>query len=59
MTHSSRRLSWSSACADQREKARAVVKVFVNQTGMWRLINSDTRYWEKYWETWDDLGATR
>ena len=44
--------SWSSACAEQREKGRAVVKVFVNQTGMWRLINSDTRYWEKYWETW-------
>lgn len=51
--------SWSSACADQREKGRAVVKVFVNQTGMWRLINSDTRYWEKYWENWEDLGATR
>jgi hypothetical protein len=42
--------SWSTACADQREKARAVAKVFVNQTGMWKLINSDTRYWEKYWE---------
>jgi hypothetical protein len=51
--------SWSSACENQREKGRAVVKVFVNQTGMWRLINSDTRYWEKYWETWEDLGATR
>jgi hypothetical protein len=51
--------SWSSACAQQREKGRAVVKVFVNQTGMWRLINSDTRYWEKYWETWEDQGATR
>ena len=42
--------SWSSACAEQREKGRSVVKVFVNQTGMWRLIRSDTRYWEKYWE---------
>jgi len=42
--------SWSSACAEQRAKGRAVVKVFVNQTGMWRLIRSDTRYWEKYWE---------
>jgi hypothetical protein len=51
--------SWSSACPEQREKGRAVVKVFVNQTGMWRLINSDTRYWEKYWETWEDVGATR
>ncbi len=51
--------SWSSACAEQVEKGRAVVKVFVNQTGMWRLINSDTRYWEKYWETWEDQGATR
>lgn len=51
--------SWSSACAEQREKGRAVVKVFVNQTGMWRLINSDTRYWENYWETWENQGATR
>jgi hypothetical protein len=42
--------SWSTACADQREKARGVAKVFVNQTGMWKLIHSDTRYWEKYWE---------
>jgi len=42
--------SWSSSCAEQREKGRAVVKVFVNQPGMWRLIRSDTRYWEKYWE---------
>jgi Domain of unknown function (DUF6438) len=42
--------SWSSSCAEQRDKGRAVVKVFVNQTGMWRLIRSDTRYWEKYWE---------
>jgi len=42
--------TWSSSCAAQREKGRAVVKVFVNQTGMWRLIRSDTRYWEKYWE---------
>lgn len=42
--------TWSSACAEQRAKGRAVVKVFVNQTGMWRLIRSDTRYWEKYWE---------
>ena len=42
--------TWSSSCAEQREKGRAVVKVFVNQTGMWRLIQSDTRYWEKYWE---------
>jgi hypothetical protein len=51
--------SWSQACGNQRDEGRAVVKVFVNQTGMWRLINSDTRYWEKYWETWEDLGATR
>ena len=42
--------TWSSSCAEQREKGRSVVKVFVNQTGMWRLIHSDTRYWEKYWE---------
>jgi hypothetical protein len=42
--------TWSTACADQRAKARAVAKVFVNQTGMWKLIHSDTRYWEKYWE---------
>jgi len=42
--------SWSSGCTNQIEKGRSMVKVFVNQTGMWRLINSDTRYWEKYWE---------
>lgn len=42
--------SWSSGCANQRDKGRSIVKVFVNQTGMWRLINSDTRWWEKYWE---------
>jgi Domain of unknown function (DUF6438) len=42
--------AWSSGCTNQIEKGRSVVKVFVNQTGMWRLINSDTRYWEKYWE---------
>lgn len=42
--------SWSSSCADQRAKGRGVVKAFVNQTGMWRFIKSDTRWWEKYWE---------
>ena len=42
--------SWSSSCAEQRAKGRALVKVFVNQTGMWKLIHSDTRYWEEYWE---------
>jgi len=42
--------TWSSACPEQRAKGRAVAKVFVNQTGMWRLIRSDYRYWEKYWE---------
>ena len=42
--------SWSSSCSDQRAKGRAVVKVFVNQTGMWRMIRADTRWWEKYWE---------
>lgn len=42
--------TWSTGCADQREKARSIAKVFVNQSGMWRLIHSDTRYWEKYWE---------
>jgi uncharacterized protein DUF6438 len=42
--------SWSSSCAEQRAKGRAIVKVFVNQTGMWRFIHSDTRWWEKYWE---------
>jgi hypothetical protein len=50
---------WSSGCANQLEKARSLVKVFVNQTGFWRDINHDSRYWEKYWETWEDLGATR
>ena len=42
--------SWTSSCADQRARGRAVVKVFVNQTGMWRMIRADTRWWEKYWE---------
>ncbi len=45
---------WSAGCTNQVEKARALVKVFVNQTGMWRDINHDSRYWEKYWETWED-----
>ena len=45
---------WSSGCSNQLEKARALVKVFVNQTGMWRDINHDSRYWEKYWETWEE-----
>jgi hypothetical protein len=44
--------SWSSGCANQVEKARALGKVFVNESGTWSLINSDSRYWEKYWETW-------
>ena len=44
---------WSSGCANQLEKARSLVKVFVNQTGFWRDINHDSRYWEKYWETWE------
>ena len=42
--------SWSSGCANQKDKGKSIVKVFVNQTGMWRLIHSDTRWWEKYWE---------
>jgi len=42
--------TWSAGCSNQLEKARSLVKVFVNQTGMWRNINSDSRYWEKYWE---------
>jgi len=46
--------TWSSGCASQVEKARSLVKVFVNQTGTWRNINQDSRYWEKYWETWQD-----
>ena len=45
---------WSAGCANQVEKARSLVKVFVNQTGMWRNINSDSRYWVKYWETWEE-----
>jgi hypothetical protein len=45
--------TWSAGCSNQLEKARSLVKVFVNQTGMWRNINSDSRYWEKYWETWE------
>ena len=44
--------SWSSGCANQVEKARAIAKDFVNESGTRRMINSDTRYWEKYWETW-------
>jgi hypothetical protein len=46
--------TWSAGCANQVEKARSLVKVFVNQSGMWRNINHDSRYWEKYWETWED-----
>jgi hypothetical protein len=46
--------AWSSGCSNQLERARSLVKVFVNQTGMWRNINADSRYWEKYWETWND-----
>jgi hypothetical protein len=45
--------SWSVGCANQAEKAKSLAKVFVNQTGMWRNINSDSRYWEKHWETWE------
>ena len=45
-----RTASWSSGCANQKDKGKSIVKVFVNQTGMWRLIHSDTRWWEKYWE---------
>jgi len=48
------RAKWSSGCANQVEKARSLVKVFVNQTGFWRDINHDSRYWEKYWETWEE-----
>ena len=46
--------TWSSGCSNQLERARSLVKVFVNQTGMWRNINHDSRYWEKYWETWEE-----
>jgi hypothetical protein len=45
--------SWSAGCANQAERAKSLAKVFVNQTGMWRNINSDSRYWEKHWETWE------
>jgi hypothetical protein len=44
--------TWSGNCANQAEKARALAKVFVNQTAFWRNINSDTRYWQEHWETW-------
>ncbi len=50
---------WSAGCANQIEKARSLVKVFVNQTGFWRNINQDTRYWEKYWETWEYPGEAK
>jgi len=46
--------TWAAGCANQLEKARSLVKVFVNQSGMWRNINHDSRYWEKYWETWEE-----
>lgn len=49
-TAQTRTASWSSSCAEQRETGRTVVKKFVNQTGTWRMINSDMRWWEKYWE---------
>jgi len=48
-----RKASWSAGCANQAERAKSIAKVFVNQTGMWRNINSDSRYWEKHWETWE------
>jgi hypothetical protein len=48
---------WSTGCANQVEKARSLVKVFVNQTGFWRDINHDSRYWEKHWETWEEKPA--
>jgi len=55
--------SWSAGCANQAERAKSLAKVFVNQTGMWRNINSDSRYWEKHWETWEypdaSAGAAR
>jgi hypothetical protein len=50
---------WSAGCANQIEKARSLVKVFVNQTGFWRDINHDSRYWEKYWETWEYPGESK
>lgn len=50
--------SWSAGCANQAERAKSIAKVFVNQTGMWRNINSDSRYWEKHWETWEYPDAT-
>jgi len=50
---------WSAGCANQVEKARSLVKVFVNQTGFWRDINHDSRYWEKYWETWEYPGEAK
>jgi len=48
-----KKASWSAGCANQAERAKSIAKVFVNQTGMWRNINSDSRYWEKHWETWE------
>jgi len=42
--------TWSSSCPDQRTRGRGAAKVFVNQTGMWRLIRSDMDWWQKYWE---------
>jgi hypothetical protein len=50
--------SWSGNCSNQSEKGKAIAKVFVNQTGFWRNINSDSRYWEKHWETWEYPGRT-
>jgi hypothetical protein len=50
---------WSAGCANQVEKARSLVKVFVNQSGFWRDINHDSRYWEKYWETWEYPGEPK
>jgi hypothetical protein len=47
-----RTATWSGNCANQSEKGRGIAKVFVNQTAFWRNINSDTRYWQKHWETW-------
>ena len=51
--------TWSAGCSNQIEKARSLVKVFVNQSGMWRNINHDSRYWEKYWEDPEMTGRSK
>jgi len=53
------RVTWSAGCENQADQAKNLAKVFVNQTGFTRSINSDPRYWKKHWETWEYPDASK